>query len=69
MICDSFVPGSITELEATKLRNCFAVRPLGRCGTVGWLADGRSWTVVYVKAPNEKAAVAKAFRQLVYGLK
>jgi hypothetical protein len=36
------------KLEATKLRNCWALRPVGALGTCGWI-DGKPWTVQYVK--------------------
>ena len=46
------------ELEATKLRECWAVRPRGACGTCGWYP--RAWTVVYVKARSAAEAIRKA---------
>ena len=39
-------------LEATRLRNCWALRPVGALGTCGWI-NGVAWTVQYVKhKPN-----------------
>lgn len=45
-------------LEATQLRNCWAVRPAGQLGTMGW--HPHPWTVVYVKAASSDEAVLKA---------
>jgi hypothetical protein len=40
------------KLEATRLRNCWALRPVGALGTCGWI-NGVPWTVQYVKhKPN-----------------
>ena len=33
---------------ATRLRDCWAIRPKGVCGTCGWV-NGVAWTVKYVK--------------------
>ena len=33
---------------ATRLRNCWAIRPKGALGTCGWI-NGIPWQVVYVK--------------------
>lgn len=45
------------ELEATHLRGRrWAVRPVGACGTCGWI-DGKPWTVFYVTADSAFAAV------------
>ena len=33
---------------ATRLRDCWAIRPKGVCGTCGWVG-GVPWTVKYVK--------------------
>lgn len=51
------------ELEATHLRgNRYAVRPKGSLGTCGW--SPFPWTVVYVTARSEDAAVKKARGEL-----
>lgn len=47
------------ELEATKLRNCWAVHPVGSLGTCGWI-NGVPWTIAYVKAPTAERAIFKA---------
>ena len=36
------------EWTATRLRNCWAIRPKGTCGTCGWI-NGVPWQVVYTK--------------------
>lgn len=36
------------KLTATKLRDCWAIRPKGRIGMSGWV-DGVPWTVRFVK--------------------
>lgn len=41
------------------------VRPKGVCGTHGWYY-GRSWSAVFVTAPNESVAIRKA-SQYVWG--
>lgn len=46
------------ELEATRLSNCWAVRPKGALGTMGW--SPVPWTVVYVKAATESDAIRRA---------
>jgi len=47
------------NLGATHLRgNRWAVKPYGQCGTCGFHPVG--WDVVYVNAPHEGAAIAKA---------
>ena len=35
------------KLDATKLRHGWAIRPVGACGTCGWI-NGQPWTVKYV---------------------
>ena len=45
-------------LEATRLSDCWAVRPKGQLGTCGFYP--KAWQVCYVKAPTAGAAVAKA---------
>jgi hypothetical protein len=47
----------MVELEATKLGNCWAVRPKGGLGTMGW--SPFPWTAMFVKAPDELVAIAK----------
>jgi hypothetical protein len=48
------------DLEATHLRdNLYAVRPVGRLGTCGWIV-GYAWTVCYVRAKSANEAVRKA---------
>jgi hypothetical protein len=50
---------SEVELEATHLRGRnYAVRPRGQLGTCGFYPV--PWTVQYVKADSENAAVRKA---------
>lgn len=49
---------SVNDLTATRLRQCWAIKPRGMCGTCGWI-DGVPWTVEYVKhkpahIPEEK---------------
>ena len=40
------------NLYATRLRDCWAIRPTGCLGTSGWV-DGKGWNVVYTKnIPN-----------------
>ena len=36
------------KLEATRLRTCWAIKPVGALGTCGWI-NGKPWTVQYVK--------------------
>lgn len=48
------------ELEATRLRKVWAVRPKGQLGTIGWYP--RPWEVVYVSARTEQEATEKASR-------
>jgi len=36
------------KLDATRLREKWAIRPIGAIGTCGWI-DGVPWTVSYVK--------------------
>ena len=36
-------------LEATRLTDCWAIRPLNRLGTCGWVAGGQYWQVRFVK--------------------
>lgn len=51
------------ELEATHLRdNLYAVSPKGQLGTCGWYPE--PWTVQYVTAKGEKAAVEKAEKMI-----
>lgn len=51
------------NLEATQLRdNRWVVRPLGQLGTCG--VYPYPWTVCYVTASSEKAAIEKAVRML-----
>lgn len=49
------------ELEATELRECWAVKPKGQLGTCGWI-DGIGWEVVFVKAITASAAISKALQ-------
>jgi len=35
------------KMYATRLRNCWAIRPVGALGTCGWI-NGKPWTVQYV---------------------
>lgn len=43
------------ELEATHLRDRrWCVRPVGRCGTCGWV-QGRGWDAVFVNVAIDKA--------------
>lgn len=52
------------NLEATHLRDrSWAVRPLGCCGTCGWVR-GRAWSVIYVKATSAGEAINKARTQI-----
>ena len=51
------------ELEATRLRNCWAIRPKGQLGSMGWYP--KPWAVQFVKANSADEAIAKAKR--VYG--
>ena len=46
------------ELEATRLRNEWAVRPKGQLGTCGF--SPCPWTVQYVRAASADQAVRKA---------
>lgn len=46
------------KLEATKLRDCWAVRPEGQLGTCGFYP--RAWQVCYVKAGSAQDAIRKA---------
>lgn len=46
------------KLEATKLRDCWAVRPVDQLGTCGFYP--RAWTVCYVKARSADDAIRKA---------
>lgn len=36
------------EWTATRLRDCWAIRPRGALGTCGWV-NGIAWQVVYTK--------------------
>lgn len=48
------------ELEATHLRDRrWCVRPVGRCGTCGWV-QGRGWDAVFVNAASARVAIDKA---------
>lgn len=48
------------DYDAVLLRSGhYAVRPLGRCGTCGWIG-GKPWTVIYVKARNSADALRRA---------
>ena len=49
---------TFVEMEATQLRNVWAVRPKGRCGTCGFYPV--PWTVQYIKARTESEALSKA---------
>ena len=45
--------------EATHLRNNrYAVRPVGVCGTCGWI-NGEAWTITYINARNPAEALWK----------
>lgn len=53
-------------LEAIHLRGRrWAVRPVGVCGTCGWI-NGEPWTVFYVTANSAFAAVRYAERRNAY---
>lgn len=54
-------PG-LPPLEATRLRDCFCVRPKGALGTVGWI-NGLPWEARFVKASSEREAIAKVRKQ------
>lgn len=46
-------------MEALHLRGTlYAVRPIGACGTCGWI-NGKAWTVQYVHARNAAEALRK----------
>jgi len=48
-----------TQLEATPLRgNRWAVRPINRLGTCGWI-KGQAWSVIYVTAKTQQEALRK----------
>lgn len=54
------------SLDATLMPSGeWCVRPAGGCGMAGSYY-GRSWTAVFVKAPNEAMAIKKA-NQYVWG--
>lgn len=54
------------SLDAVQMRDGkWCVRPVGACGTHGWYY-GRSWSAVFVIAPNESVAIRKA-KQYVWG--
>lgn len=56
------------KLEALHLRgNHYAVRPEGKCGTMGWTPY--HWTVIYVNARNEHDARVKAWPQVIQQLR
>ena len=44
------------KLEATRLNNCWAIRPEGALGTCGWIG-GKPWTVVYSTARSAQRAI------------
>ena len=44
------------RLEAIRLRNCWAVKPLGQLGTCGYYPY--PWTVVFVPLPKAKTPEA-----------
>lgn len=44
------------KLEATRLNNCWAVRPEGVLGTCGWI-DDKPWIVVYSTARSAQRAI------------
>ena len=46
------------KLEATRLRNGWAVRPANQLGTCGFYP--RTWDVCYVQARDEREAIRKA---------
>lgn len=51
------------ELEATKLRTCWAVRPKGQLGTCGFYPV--AWTVVYVTdARTAEEAIRRAHKAM-----
>lgn len=48
------------RFEATHLRgNRYAIRPVGKLGTCGWMNDGQAWSVVYINARNAAEALLK----------
>ena len=46
------------KLEATKLRNCWVVRPEGALGTCGWSPE--PWSAVFVRARTAEEALRVA---------
>lgn len=47
------------RLEATRLRDCWAVRPEGQLGTCGFYPV--PWTVAYVRSSTAEQAINKAW--------
>lgn len=55
-----FRDGVDYSLDAVQMRDGkWCVRPAGVCGTHGWYY-GRSWTAVFLKAPDQAAAIRRA---------
>lgn len=44
------------SLEATRLNNCWIVRPVGQLGTCGWI-KGKPWMAAYSNAKAAERAI------------
>jgi hypothetical protein len=57
-----------TKLEAVHLRaRTYAIRPENQLGTCGWYP--LPWTVQFVIAGSAKSALAKANREIIFGVR